>query len=180
MSADHQTDADGNHISPISMYMKVYGALLVLTVITYAVSFADLGPFSLPAAMIVAVLKATLVVLFFMHLLHDDKFNSLILLVSMLFMGIFFAFTMLDVGARDLITPVESNYYMQYEKMPERNEAIAREVIEQHRAGGGHGDDHGHGHGEDHGDEHGEDHGDEHGEDHGDDHGDEHSDGEGH
>lgn len=49
-------------------YVAVFLTLMVLTAVTVAVAFIDLGPFNTIAAMSIALVKATLVVLFFMHI----------------------------------------------------------------------------------------------------------------
>lgn len=99
------------HISPISMYLKVLGALFVLTGLTYAVSYANLGPASLPVAMIVAAMKATLVSAFFMHLVYDDKFHVFIFASSLLFVAIFFTFTIFDMESRDRLSEAQATDY---------------------------------------------------------------------
>lgn len=100
-------DGLGHHISPLRVYIAVFGALLLFTVLTYAVSFAGLGPAALPVAMLVACVKATLVVTFFMHLKYDEKFNRLVFLSSFFFMGVFFIITLTDVATRAVVDPVE-------------------------------------------------------------------------
>lgn len=99
------------HISPVSMYLKVLAALFVLTGLTYAVSYANLGPASLPVAMIVAAMKATLVSAFFMHLIYDDKFHVFIFLSSLLFVAIFFTFTIFDLESRDRLSEAQATDY---------------------------------------------------------------------
>ena len=96
------------HISPTSMYIKVLVGLFILTALTYAVSYADLGPASLPVAMIVAAMKATLVCAFFMHLKYDDKFNVFIFVASLLFVAIFFTFTIFDMESRDRLVEIQA------------------------------------------------------------------------
>lgn len=108
-SDDPHYDGLGHHISPVRLYWVVFGALLVFTGLTYAVSFADLGPAALPVAMLVACIKASLVCVFFMHLKYDERFNVLVFLSSFFFMGVFFAFTMMDVTTRALVNPIEGN-----------------------------------------------------------------------
>ena len=88
-----------HHISPVIVYVAVFAALLVLTGITYAVSFANLGPGSLPVAMIVAAMKASLVVAFFMHLAYEDRFYLFIFITSLLLIALFFGFVLFDVNA---------------------------------------------------------------------------------
>ena len=91
------------HITPIPVYIGVFVALLILTGLTYAVSFANLGPGSLPVAMFVAALKGTLVVAFFMHLAFEDRFYLFIFLTAIILIGLFFGFIMFDVNASGLL-----------------------------------------------------------------------------
>ena len=90
---------DHHHVTPLPMYWAVFGALLVLTVITYLVSFAGLGPGALPVAMIVAAIKASLVLAFFMHLASEDRFYLFLVITSIGLIGLFFGFIMFDVSA---------------------------------------------------------------------------------
>jgi cytochrome c oxidase subunit 4 len=115
--ASHGHDAHGeHHVLPLSLYWGVFGILLVLTVITYLVSFAGLpGALSIGVAMAVAATKATLVCAYFMHLKYDDRINTLILVVSVLTMGLFFAFTMIDEKSRGFIVPEEATLGWQNE-----------------------------------------------------------------
>jgi cytochrome c oxidase subunit 4 len=112
--------ADGEHhehIAPLSMYMGVFGALVVLTIVTVGVS--ELGipqPYSLILAMIVAVCKASLVVTFFMHRLWDDRLNSLVFVGTVIFVGFFFALTMTDLLSRDLLIKETGNHVKQFEQ----------------------------------------------------------------
>ena len=60
--------------SHVKTYFMVFGALMVLTVITVAVSYLELAtPMAVTVALIVAIIKGSLVALFFMHLLHERK-----------------------------------------------------------------------------------------------------------
>ncbi len=88
-----------HHISPVIVYVAVFAALLVLTGLTYAVSFANLGPGSLPVAMLVATMKASLVVAFFMHLAYEDRFYLFMFLTSLVLIALFFGFVLFDVNA---------------------------------------------------------------------------------
>ena len=99
------------HVSPLSLYIKVLVGLFILTGLTYAVSYADLGPASLPVAMIVAAMKATLVCAFFMHLKYDDKFHVFIFVSSLLFVAIFFTFTIFDLSSRDRLLELQATDY---------------------------------------------------------------------
>jgi cytochrome c oxidase subunit 4 len=90
-----------HHVSPVWMYVAVFVALIILTVITYGVSFANLGPMSLLVAMFVATIKASLVIAFFMHLAFEDRFYAFAFATGILGVAIFFGFTLFDVATAD-------------------------------------------------------------------------------
>lgn len=89
------------HVLPVSTYLGVGAALLVLTAITVWVAQFHFGEWNLIVAMAVAVTKAILVALIFMHLLWDNKIYTVIFLSSILFLGIFIVLTMFDTLRRD-------------------------------------------------------------------------------
>jgi cytochrome c oxidase subunit 4 len=99
------------HLSPVSAYLKVFGALLLLTAITFAVSYADLGSASLFVAMVVAFVKATLVCMYFMHLKYDDRFNVFVFCSTAIFVGIFFTFTLFDLKSRSELNEEQSTFF---------------------------------------------------------------------
>jgi cytochrome c oxidase subunit 4 len=80
------------HVVPLPVLFAVLGTLLVMTFVTVAVSWLDFGRFNLWIALGIAVFKASLVLLFFMHLKYDKPFNAIVVIVSialvMLFIGI--------------------------------------------------------------------------------------------
>jgi cytochrome c oxidase subunit 4 len=108
MSTTTQAAAHGHedhglsHIMSMPMLLAVWGALVVLTIVTVVTATQPMFNFgaypNLIIAMIIATVKATLVCLFFMHLLYDRKFNLLIFMGSLLFVLIFVSFAMLDSG----------------------------------------------------------------------------------
>ncbi len=86
------------HVAPLWALFGTFGALLVLTIATVAVTYVDLGPLNLWVALGIAVVKATLVALFFMHLFWDNKFNAFILLCGFLFVMLFIGIALLDTS----------------------------------------------------------------------------------
>ncbi|MFW6067122.1 MAG: cytochrome C oxidase subunit IV family protein [Myxococcota bacterium] len=103
VSDSHQMDPDGKvhaHITPAKFYWAIFGALIFFTVLTVAVSYVHLGPLNLVVAIAIATAKASLVVLYFMHMKYETKFNVLVFLASLLFMGVFLAYTMNDTDYR--------------------------------------------------------------------------------
>lgn len=129
MSA-HTAHSDAHHhVTSLQTYFAVYGALLVFTVLTYAVSFANLGPFAFFVAMLVATVKAGLVCGYFMHMKYDERFNVLIFLSSLFFVGLFFAFTIIDEGSRGMVNPEESrDFYLADQARPAAEAAPAGEA----------------------------------------------------
>jgi cytochrome c oxidase subunit 4 len=96
------------HVLPLRIYGAVWLGLLVLTVITVKVSYYDFGVANLLVAMAVATVKASLVVLFFMHLKYDEKFNAIIFVGCLTFLSIFFVLTLADTMERGKVDPLEA------------------------------------------------------------------------
>jgi cytochrome c oxidase subunit 4 len=95
----HGDDHGLAHTTPVSLLFGILAALLVLTVATVAVTSIDLGAQgNLIVAMIIATVKAGLVVTFFMHLLWDKKFNLILFLTSVLFLILFLSMSTTDRG----------------------------------------------------------------------------------
>ncbi len=88
------------HVLPVGVYLSVAAALFVLTLVTVTVSQVELGSFNLIVALLIASIKATLVILFFMHLLYDNKMFMLIMVSSVVFVALFIVFTMFDTMRR--------------------------------------------------------------------------------
>lgn len=90
----------GHHVVPVKLYLLVFGALMVLTAITVAVAFFDFGPLNNVIMLGIAIAKATLVVLFFMHVRYSTRLIPLVALGGFIWVGILFAFTMMDYMSR--------------------------------------------------------------------------------
>lgn len=98
----HDGQAFSNeHPAPMGMLIGVFLSLLVLTYVTVAVAYVDLGELNLIVAMTIATLKASLVAWFFMHLSHDTGFNRLAFFMSFFFVGVFVSITLMDRGQYD-------------------------------------------------------------------------------
>ena len=95
------------HILPLSTYLKTWGALLVLTVVTVGASYVNFGSANLWIALLIASVKAATVALVFMHLYYDHKFHAVIFGVSLVFLAIFIIFTMFDTQTRGRADGIE-------------------------------------------------------------------------
>jgi cytochrome c oxidase subunit 4 len=92
------------HISPVGSYYGIFGALMVLTAVTVGVAFVNLGALNFPVALAIAVLKATLVILFFMHAKYSSKLTKLFVGTAFFFLAILLGLTMTDYLSRGLQT----------------------------------------------------------------------------
>ena len=92
------------HVSSKGSYYTIFGALMVLTGITVAAAFVNLGSFNFPVAISIAITKATLVILFFMHAKYSSQLTKLFVGMSFFFLLILFALTMTDYLSRGLKT----------------------------------------------------------------------------
>ena len=96
----------GHHISTDKTLLGVAGGLLVLTVLTVVVHYLHLpDPWSIIVAMAVAIMKGTLVALFFMNLYWDTKFNTMLLIGSFVFFALLVGLTLLDTLFRPEVIP---------------------------------------------------------------------------
>lgn len=88
------------HVLPKKLYFSVFMALIVLTIVTTGVAFIDLGPLNTVVALVIAVCKASLVVLFFMHLKYQTGMTRVVILAALLWLAVLIGITMSDVFTR--------------------------------------------------------------------------------
>jgi cytochrome c oxidase subunit 4 len=118
MDPQARSSSTHGHVLPIRTYLRVFGALVFLTALTVGVSYLDLGPQALFAALAIATLKMGLVVGYFMHLKFDTRFHLLVLLASFLFLGLFFGLTFADLGSREDVVAEQGTFtYVQEKKL---------------------------------------------------------------
>jgi len=92
------------HISPKSTYYTIFGALMVCTALTVGAAFTNLGNLNFPVALVIALFKATLVVLFFMHVKYGSRMTKLIVGTAFFFLGIMLTLTLSDYLSRGWFT----------------------------------------------------------------------------
>ena len=90
------------HVSPLKVYFGIFLALMVLSAITVGAAFLDLGRFNSVVALTIAVIKATLVILFFMHVKYSSRLTKITVVMSFFFVAILFAETFMDYATRGL------------------------------------------------------------------------------
>ena len=90
----------GVHKSSLTSYFVVFFALMVFTVLTVAASRVDLGALNTPIALAIAVIKMTLVILWFMHVIHSPRLTWIVIVASFLWLGVLFVLTFSDYLTR--------------------------------------------------------------------------------
>ncbi len=102
--AEH-TDHVG-HIIPAKMYVLIWAILMVLTATTVFAATIELHVFNIVLALLIATIKGTLVVLFFMHLRYSTKLTMVTVIASIFWLFILFSLTMTDYITRAWSTNV--------------------------------------------------------------------------
>ena len=88
------------HLVPIRIYLMIFAILMVLTAVTVSVSFLDLGPFNTVVALVIAVTKAVLVVLFFMHARYSGRLTWAVVAGGVFWLALLLFMTLADYLTR--------------------------------------------------------------------------------
>jgi cytochrome c oxidase subunit 4 len=88
------------HVAPKSMYYAVFAALIVGTALTVGVAFIDLGPLNNVLMLGIAITKALLVILFFMHVRWSTRLTWVVVASGFFWLLILFGLTMSDYLSR--------------------------------------------------------------------------------
>ncbi|MGE3173300.1 MAG: cytochrome C oxidase subunit IV family protein [Planctomycetota bacterium] len=89
-----------HHVTSTKTFVNVLLALLFLTFVTVAASRFDFGSANLLIAMLIASVKASLVIAIFMHVKWDTAINKIVFLSSFLFLSLLLIFTLSDQATR--------------------------------------------------------------------------------
>ena len=99
-----ETTESVGHIVPAKLYVTIWAILMAMTITTVLVARADIGPFNVVVALAIATIKATLVVLFFMHLRYSPKLTMATVVAAMFFLFLLLGLTMTDYLTRAWLT----------------------------------------------------------------------------
>ena len=95
--AEHTSE---HHLVPTKYYFGVFGLLMVFTALTVFVAKYDMGQLNIIVALTIAVIKATAVVLIFMHVRWSSKLTQVIIIAGLFWLVILLALTMADYLVR--------------------------------------------------------------------------------
>ncbi len=93
-----------SHLVPVSLYVAIWATLMVCTALTVFAATVELGVFNIVVALVIATLKGTLVVLFFMHLRYSTKLTMATVIAAMFFLFLLLGLTMTDYLTRAWLT----------------------------------------------------------------------------
>ncbi|MDA0990639.1 MAG: cytochrome C oxidase subunit IV family protein [Verrucomicrobia bacterium] len=88
------------HIATVRSYLGIFAALIGLTLLTVGIAYVDLGAWNTLVAVTIAVCKGTLVLLFFMHLIHSSRLTWIYAAAGFVWLAILVAFTLSDTLTR--------------------------------------------------------------------------------
>ena len=88
------------HILPKRVYYTIFAILMFCTYLTVQIAFFDLGRLNAIAALAIAAFKATIVILFFMHVKYSTRLTWAVILGSIFWFGILVTLTMADYLTR--------------------------------------------------------------------------------
>jgi cytochrome c oxidase subunit 4 len=97
---DHVGHAPAHHRASLLVYFAVFFALMLFTVLTVYASRVNLHQWNTPIALAIAVIKATIVILWFMHVIHSPRMTWIVVISSFLWLGVLFVLTFSDYLTR--------------------------------------------------------------------------------
>jgi cytochrome c oxidase subunit 4 len=89
-----------HHVIPLKTYFKVAAALIAFTFLTVIAHELHLGALAGPVAFLIAAIKASLVLMYFMHLKYDNMQNRVIFGSGLFFLILLIAFSAFDIWTR--------------------------------------------------------------------------------
>ena len=88
------------HVSPVRTYVLIFLALMVGTALTVFAAFQNLGPLNNVVMLTIALIKATLVVMYFMHVRYSSRLSTMTIVAGLFFLLILFSLTLADYATR--------------------------------------------------------------------------------
>ena len=95
-----------SHVVPIKLYVAIWASLMIFTGLTVFAATVELGIFNIVVALLIATIKGTLVVLFFMHLRYSTKLTMVTVIAAIFFLLIMFSLSMTDYLTRAWATSI--------------------------------------------------------------------------
>ena len=97
-----------SHVDSLITCLVIFTLLMLLLIATVAIASFDLGRLNIVAALLIAVIKALLVILFFMHVRHNSRMTWVFVLAGFFWLGILLSLTLTEYASRFRPTPSSS------------------------------------------------------------------------
>ncbi len=97
------SDHSEHHIVPKRVYFLVFATLIAMTWVTAWVSTVDLGRLNIFVALSIAIFKASLVILFFMHVKYGTKLTKMMVLAGIYWLLLLLFIAMCDLWTRGMM-----------------------------------------------------------------------------
>jgi cytochrome c oxidase subunit 4 len=92
--------APEHHVTALGVYFSVFAVLVIGTLLTWYASTVNLGWANTPIALLIATIKAVLVILFFMHVIYSTRLTWVVIVAAFLWLGVLFVLTFADYLTR--------------------------------------------------------------------------------
>ena len=102
MSTESHSDSHAHHVVPIRTYLMVFSALTFLMFLTVGVATIHLGPFNIVVAMAIAITKAVLIMLFFMHVKYSSKLTWVFVAGAFVWFALMIVLVSMDFASRGM------------------------------------------------------------------------------
>ena len=89
-----------HHVIPVRTYLIIFAALFVLLILTVGAYYIDVGPFNVLIAMTIAIIKALLIILYFMHVRFSNRLTWVFAGAAFFWLGILLGLTLTDYLSR--------------------------------------------------------------------------------
>jgi len=89
-----------HHILPVRLYLGIFAVLLLFTALTIWAAFQNFGPMNDVIALGIAVIKASLVVLYFMHVRYQSRLVSVAVVTGIAWLGVLVMLVLMDYMSR--------------------------------------------------------------------------------
>ena len=89
-----------HHVIPVRTYLIIFAALFVLLFLTVGAYFINVGPFNIMIAMTIAIIKALLIILYFMHVRFSNRLTWVFAGAAFFWLGILLGLTLTDYLSR--------------------------------------------------------------------------------
>jgi cytochrome c oxidase subunit 4 len=102
--AHEEHSASGEHIVSPKLYVGIFAFLMVMTALTVFAASVEMHDWNPVVALVIATMKATTVILFFMHVKYSPRLTQIVILAALFFLLLLLGLTLTDYLSRAWMT----------------------------------------------------------------------------